>query len=157
MAIEIGKKVPAWKLEATGEQTISSKDLLGQNVVLYFYPRDNTPGCTTEAQDFRDSQKKFEKLNTVILGVSADSMKSHDKFRDKQSLTFDLLSDPEAKVCRQFDVFKLKKMYGKEFEGIERSTFLIDAKGVLRYEWRKVKVKGHVDEVLEQAKVLAEA
>lgn len=157
MATEIGKKVPAWKLEATGEKTVRSKDLLGKNVVLYFYPRDNTPGCTTEAQEFRDSQKHFDKLNTVILGVSTDSMKSHDKFRDKQSLTFDLLSDPEAVVCQQFDVIKLKKMYGKEFEGIERSTFLIDSKGILRHEWRKVKVKGHVAEVLEQTKILQQS
>ena len=155
MTIKIGAKVPAWKLEATGEKIIQSKDLLGQNIVLYFYPRDNTPGCTTEAQDFRDLHKQFDKHNTVILGVSMDSLKSHDKFREKQALSFDLLSDPEATVCNLFDVIKLKKMYGKEFEGIERSTFLIDTKGVLRQEWRKVKVKGHVEEVLESVKALA--
>jgi len=155
MTVQIGKRVPAWKLDATGEKTITSKELVGQNVVLYFYPRDNTPGCTTEAQQFRDFQAQFDKYNTVILGVSMDSLKSHDKFRDKQSLTFDLLSDPDATVCQLFDVIKLKKMYGKEFEGIERSTFLIDAKGVLRQEWRKVKVKGHVEEVLESAGSLA--
>lgn len=154
MAIAIGKKVSAWKLQSTGDKTVQSKDLLGQNIVFYFYPRDNTPGCTTEAQQFQDLQKQFAKLNTVILGVSMDTLKSHDKFRDKQSLTFDLLSDPDAKVCQLFDVIKLKKMYGKEFEGIERSTFLINSKGVLQHEWRKVKVKGHVEEVLEAVKQL---
>lgn len=149
MQIAIGKKVPVWQLPATGEQTIGSKDLLGQNVVLYFYPRDSTPGCTTEAQDFRDLHKKFLKQNTVILGVSKDSMKSHEKFKDKQQMPFELLADEDGILCQLFDVIKLKKMYGKEFEGIERSTFLIDAKGILRQEWRKVKVKGHVEEVLE--------
>ncbi len=154
MAIAIGKKVPAWKTQSTGDKTVESKDLLGQTIVLYFYPRDNTPGCTTEAQQFRDFQKQFDKLNTVILGVSMDTLKSHDKFREKQSLTFDLLSDEDAKLCQLFNVIKLKKMYGKEFEGIERSTFLIDSKGVLQQEWRKVKVKGHVEEVLEAVKQL---
>ena len=155
MTIKIGKKVPAWTLEATGEKTIQSKELLGQNIVLYFYPRDSTPGCTTEAQDFRDLQKQFHKHNTVILGVSMDSLKSHEKFLTKQALNFDLLSDPDATLCNLFDVIKLKKMYGKEFEGIERSTFLIDTTGVLRQEWRKVKVAGHAEEVLESAKALA--
>jgi len=154
MTIGIGKKVPAWQLDATGEKKISSKDLLGQNIVLYFYPRDNTPGCTTEAQNFRDQQKQFGKHNTAILGVSKDSLKSHERFRDKQSLSFDLLSDPQETLCRLFDVIKHKKMYGKEFEGIERSTFLIDSKGLLRHEWRKVKVSGHVEEVLETVKSL---
>lgn len=149
MHVQIGKKVPAWKVPATGDQVIKSKDLAGQNIVLYFYPRDNTSGCTTEAQDFRDQIKQFAKLNTVVLGVSKDSLKSHDKFKDKQLLPFDLLSDEEEKLCQLFDVIKLKKMYGKEFEGIERSTFVIDGGGVLRNEWRKVKVKGHVDQVLE--------
>lgn len=149
MSVTIGKKVPAWHAKATGQQVIKSKDLSGQNVVLYFYPRDNTPGCTTEAQDFRDNLKQFGDLNTVVLGVSKDSLKSHDKFKDKQLLNFELLSDDDEKLCQLFDVIKLKKMYGKEFEGIERSTFIIDSKGVLRGEWRKVKVKGHVVEVLE--------
>lgn len=148
MTIEIGKKTPQWQLSATGDQTISSKDLIGQNVVLYFYPRDNTPGCTTEAQQFRDAQEQFAQKNTIILGVSKDSLKSHEKFHTKQSLNFDLLADPDEVVCQLFDVIKLKKMYGKEYEGIERSTFLIDEKGILRSEWRKVKVKGHVEEVL---------
>jgi peroxiredoxin Q/BCP len=154
MPLVTGKKAPAWKMAATGDKTVQSKDLLGQNVVLYFYPRDNTPGCTTEAQEFRDHLSDFEKHNTVIFGVSQDPMKSHEKFHAKQSLNFDLLSDPDGVLCGKFDVIKLKKMYGKEFEGIERSTFLIDAKGVLVEEWRKVKVKGHVAEVLERVKQL---
>lgn len=149
MHAQLGKKVPAWQIPATGDQVIKSKDLAGQNVVLYFYPRDNTPGCTTEAQDFRDQIKQFVKLNTVVLGVSKDSLKSHDKFKTKQQLPFDLLSDEEEQLCQLFDVIKLKKMYGKEFEGIERSTFVIDSKGVLRNEWRKVKAKGHVEQVLD--------
>ena len=155
MTIEIGKKIPAWQLDATGEKKIGSKDLLGQAFVLYFYPRDSTPGCTTEAQNFRDLQKQFNKHDAVILGVSKDSLKSHQKFHEKQALTFDLLSDPDETLCQLFDVIKLKKMYGKEFEGIERSTFLVDSKGILRNEWRKVKVKGHVDEVLEAVNSLA--
>lgn len=148
MQTAIGKIVPAWRLPATGGQDVASKDLKGQNVVLYFYPRDSTPGCTTEAQDFRDLHKKFAKLDTIVFGVSKDSMKSHEKFKEKQQLPFELLSDEAEVLCQLFDVIKLKKMYGKEFEGIERSTFLLDRKGVLRHEWRKVKVKGHVDEVL---------
>ena len=155
MTIKVGRKIPAWQLDATGEKKIRSKDLLGQPVVLYFYPRDSTPGCTTEAQNFRDLQKQFKKYDAVILGVSKDSLKSHQRFCEKQALTFDLLSDPDEVLCQLFGVIKLKKMYGKEFEGIERSTFLIDSKGVLRHEWRKVKVKGHVEEVLETVKSLA--
>lgn len=156
MPVKTGKKVPAWQAAASGDQKIKSKDLIGQNVVLYFYPRDNTPGCTTEANDFRDNIKQFNKLNAIVLGVSKDSIKSHDKFRDKQLLPFELLSDEDEKLCQLFDVIKLKKMYGKEFEGIERSTFVIDSKGVLRNEWRKVKVKGHVEEVLVAVAELAD-
>lgn len=149
MKATIGKKVPAWQSPATGGQTIKSKDLAGHNVVLYFYPRDNTPGCTTEAQDFRDFYQQFTSLDAVVLGVSGDSLASHEKFKAKQELPFELLSDEGGRLCQLFDVIKLKKMYGKEFEGIERSTFLIDCKGVLRQEWRKVRVKGHVEQVLE--------
>lgn len=147
-AISVGKKAPTFKGTATGEKTISSTDLLGKNVVLYFYPKDSTPGCTTEGQDFRDLHARFAKLGTVILGVSRDSLKSHENFRAKQEFSFDLISDADETLCKKFDVIKEKNMYGRKVMGIERSTFLIDAKGVLRQEWRKVKVKGHAAEVL---------
>ncbi len=150
MPLKPGKKTPVWTLPATGNQTISSKNLLGSNVVLYFYPRDNTPGCTSEAQDFSQLMDEFSKHNTVVFGVSKDPVASHEKFSKKLQLRFDLLSDEDEKVGKLFDVIRLKKMYGKEFEGIERSTFLIDQTGVLRQEWRKVKVKGHASEVLER-------
>ena len=146
--------VPPLKLPATGDQTIDLKSLRGKNVVLYFYPKDSTPGCTTEGQDFAASHSKFKRRNTVILGVSRDSIASHEKFKAKQNFPFDLLSDEEEKACGIFDVIKEKNMYGKKFMGIERSTFLIDDKGKLRREWRKVKVKGHVDEVLDAVKGL---
>jgi peroxiredoxin Q/BCP len=145
----IGKKAPAFEAESTGNKTIKLGDLKGKNVVLYFYPKDSTPGCTREGQDFRDNKLKFSRRNTVILGVSRDSIRSHENFREKQGFKFDLLSDPDETLCKLFDVIKMKNMYGKKVRGIERSTFLIDAKGVLRKEWRKVKVDGHVDEVLE--------
>ena len=150
----LGKKAPAFSLPATGEQTIALKDLKGKNLVLYFYPKDSTPGCTTEGQNFRDLYAEFQKLNTEILGVSRDSLKRHENFKAKQAFPFELLSDEAEELCKLFDVIKLKKLYGKEYMGIERSTFLIDEKGVLRQEWRKVKVKGHVDEVLEAVKQL---
>lgn len=152
--VSIGKKVKNFKLAATGEKQISLSELKGKNVVLYFYPKDSTPGCTTEGQDFRDSIRKFRARNTVILGVSRDSIKSHENFKSKQNFPFDLLSDDEELLCKQFDVIKEKNMYGKKFMGIERSTFLIDEKGVLRQEWRKVKVTGHVDTVLAAVKEL---
>ncbi|MGH8402654.1 MAG: peroxiredoxin, partial [Gammaproteobacteria bacterium] len=138
----------------TGDKTLKLSKFKGQNVVLYFYPKDNTSGCSLEAQDFRDRQAKFKKLNTVILGVSRDSLKSHENFRRKYGLKFDLLSDELEKTCKLFDVMKLKNMYGRKVRGIERSTFLIDAKGVLRKTWRKVRVKGHADEVLNAVKAL---
>jgi len=144
---KIGNKVTDIKLAATGEQVIRLSDFKGKNIVLYFYPKDSTPGCTLEGQDFRDSKRKFSARNTVILGVSRDSVKSHEKFKSKQSFSFDLLSDPDEKLCKQFDVIKEKNMYGKKVIGIERSTFLIDEDGILVKEWRKVKVKGHVDEI----------
>lgn len=146
---KIGNKVTDIKLASTDDQIIQLSDFRGKNIVLYFYPKDNTPGCTLEGQDFRDNKRKFSARNTVILGVSRDSVKSHENFKSKQSFSFDLLSDPDEKLCKQFDVIKEKNMYGKKVMGIERSTFLIDENGVLVKEWRKVKVKGHVEEVLE--------
>nr|NIN36487.1 redoxin domain-containing protein [Gammaproteobacteria bacterium] len=128
--------------------------LKGKNVVLYFYPKDSTPGCTTEGQNFRDSIRKFSSRNTKIFGISRDSIKSHESFKEKQCFPFELLSDGDEKLCNMFDVIKEKNMYGKKVMGIERSTFLLDEKGVLRQEWRKVKVDGHVDEVLEAVKQL---
>ena len=152
--ISLGKKIPDFRLPATGDQEIRLADLKGSNVVLYFYPKDSTPGCTLEGQDFRDQHAKFKRLGTVVLGVSRDSLAAHAKFKDKQNFPFDLLSDADEKLCRLFDVIKEKNMYGKKVMGIERSTFLIDAAGVLRAEWRKVKVPGHVDEVLAAVKAL---
>lgn len=150
----IGKKVPAFSLPATGGQTIALKDFKGKNLVIYFYPKDSTPGCTTEGQEFRDLYPQFQQLNTGILGVSRDSLKAHENFRAKQAFPFELLSDQEEALCALFDVIKEKKLYGKTHMGIERSTFLIDTKGVLRQEWRKVKVAGHAAAVLEAVKQL---
>ncbi len=152
--VTIGKKVKNFSRPATGDKTISLKDLAGKNVVLYFYPKDSTPGCTTEGQNFRDAKAKFSRQNTVILGVSRDSIKRHENFKAKQAFNFDLLSDEDESLCKQFDVIKLKKNYGREYMGIERSTFLIDGNGVLVEEWRGVRVKGHVDEVLQACKAL---
>jgi peroxiredoxin Q/BCP len=140
--------------EATGDQKIRLKDLRGQNVVLYFYPKDSTPGCTLEGQDFKSLRAKFKRQNTVIFGVSRDSIDSHEKFKAKQKFPFELLSDPDEKLCKQFDVIHEKSLYGRKFMGVVRSTFLIDSSGKLREEWRKVKVKGHADEVLERVIML---
>ena len=145
----VGKKCPAFKAEATSEQVVSNSLFKGKNVVIYFYPKDSTPGCTTEGQEFRDSYKLFKKLNTDILGISRESIKSHENFKTKQSFPFELLSDPDEKVCKAFDVMKLKSMYGREYMGVDRSTFIINSKGKVHKEWRNVKVKGHVQEVLE--------
>lgn len=152
--VSIGKKVPPFSLPATGNQTIKLSELKGKNIVIYFYPKDSTPGCTLEGQDFRDNIRKFSSRNTRILGVSRDSLSSHEKFKEKQKFNFDLISDEDEKLCSIFDVIKEKNMYGKKHMGIERSTFLIDEKGILRNEWRKVKVKGHVEEVLVAVKSL---
>jgi peroxiredoxin Q/BCP len=152
--LAIGNKVPDFRLPATGDKTVSLADFSGQRVVLYFYPKDSTPGCTTEGQDFRDRINTFRRRNTAVLGISRDSVKSHENFRTKQQFPFDLLSDSDEKVCRLFDVIREKNMYGRKVMGIERSTFLIDENGVLRNEWRKVKVAGHVEEVLEAIKSL---
>ena len=149
-----GKKCPIFLGDSTSNKTISNKDFLGKNLVIYFYPKDSTPGCTTEGQDFRDNYKTFKKLNTDILGVSRDSVKSHENFKQKQSFPFELLSDPEEIMCKAFDVMKLKSMYGKEYIGVDRSTFLISSEGKIIKEWRSVKVKGHVDEVLDEVKKL---
>jgi peroxiredoxin Q/BCP len=150
----VGKKVPAFNLPATGDKKIRLSDLKGKNIVLYFYPKDSTPGCTREGQDFRDSHAKFKRQNTIVLGVSRDSIKSHEKFKEKQGFTFDLISDDEEKLCDIFDVIKMKNMYGKKVRGIERSTFLIGTDGKLVQEWRKVKVDGHAEEVLNAVKTL---
>ena len=152
--VTIGKKVPEFTALATSEQTFRLKDMKGRKVVLYFYPRDSTPGCTTEGQDFRDHYAQFQEAETEIFGVSQDSLKSHENFRTKQSFPFQLISDEDGSLCKLFDVIKMKSMYGKQFEGIERSTFLIDASGKLQQEWRKVKVPGHVVEVLRAAQSL---
>jgi peroxiredoxin Q/BCP len=148
----LNRVVKDFKCAATGNKTIQLKTLRGTKVVLYFYPKDATPGCTTEGQDFRDLHTKFKRQNAVILGASRDSIASHERFRDKQALPFDLLSDPDESLCRHFDVIREKMLYGRKFMGVERSTFLIDADGKLRQEWRKVKVKGHAAEVLESVK-----
>jgi len=150
----LNRVVADFTADATRNKKIRLKDLRGQNVVLYFYPKDSTPGCTTEGRDFSNLHSKFRRQKTVVLGVSRDSIASHEKFRDKQGFPFDLLSDPDEKLCKAFDVIQEKSMYGRKFMGIERSTFLIDAAGKLRREWRKVKVKGHADEVLEAIKAL---
>ena len=144
--------VADFKCAATGDQTIQLKPLRGQKVVLYFYPKDATPGCTTEGNDFGDLHAKFRRQNTVILGASRDSIASHEKFKVKQGFQFELLSDPDEKLCRQFDVIREKMLYGRKFLGIERSTFLIDENGKLREEWRKVRVNGHAAAVLEAVK-----
>tara|TARA_E500000331_G_scaffold57524_1_gene51786 strand:- start:2888 stop:3358 length:471 start_codon:yes stop_codon:yes gene_type:complete len=149
-----GKKCPSFKGECTSNKTFSNKDFLGKNLVIYFYPKDSTPGCTSEGQDFRDKYKEFKKLNTEILGVSRESIKSHENFKLKQSFPFELLSDPEEKVCKAFDVMKLKSMYGREYIGVDRSTFLVSSDGKVIREWRNVKVKGHVDEVFNSVKDL---
>lgn len=157
MAVAIDQPVSDFHAPATGEHTVSLSGLKGKQVVIYFYPKDSTPGCTTQGQGFRDHYVEFQKANTEVFGVSRDSLKSHENFKAKQSFPFDLLSDKDEALCQLFDVIKLKKLYGKEYMGIERSTFLIDKNGVLRHEWRGVKVPGHVEAVLEQAKALNNA
>lgn len=150
----VGHPAPDFEAPATGGQTLSLRDLRGRNVVLYFYPRDNTPGCTTEGQDFRDHHAEFEALDTVVLGVSRDSLKSHENFRTKHDFPFALIADPDETLCRAYDVIRTKNMYGRQVQGIERSTFLIDKQGTLCREWRKVRVKDHVAEVLAAVREL---
>jgi len=149
-----GTKVPDFSIPATGEATFRLSDHLGHPVVLYFYPKDNTPGCTTEGADFRDLHKQFAKLGAVVAGVSRDSIKSHEGFKEKMAFPFPLLSDADEKLCTQFDVIRMKNMYGKKVRGIERSTFLVGADGKLVREWRKVRVDGHAAEVLAAVKEL---
>jgi peroxiredoxin Q/BCP len=150
----LDQPAPELELPATGSKAFRLADAKGRTVVLYFYPKDNTPGCTTEGQQFRDLYVEFQKANCDVYGISRDSMKSHESFRTKMSFPFDLLSDAEEIACRLFDVIKMKNMYGKKVRGIERSTFVIDGKGVVRREWRGVKVPGHVEEVLEFVRTL---
>jgi thioredoxin-dependent peroxiredoxin len=151
--VEVGKKAPQFTLEGTGGDW-SLSGAAGGAVVLYFYPRDNTPGCTQEGEDFAAAHAQFKKAKCQIVGVSADTIAAHEKFKRKLDFPFDLLSDPDKKVCTLYDVIQEKSMYGKKFLGIERSTFLIDATGVLRRAWRKVKVNGHAAEVLAAVKAL---
>jgi peroxiredoxin Q/BCP len=150
----MNRVVGDFKAAATGDKTIRLKDLRGKNVVIYFYPKDSTPGCTTEGRDFSALHARFRRAGTVILGVSRDSIASHEKFKAKQEFPFDLISDPDEVLCRKFDVIQEKSLYGRKFMGIVRSTFLIDAEGKLRREWRNVKVAGHAEEVLEAVKAL---
>ena len=154
MAVVIDQPVDDFQIPATSEKTVSLSQLKGKQVVIYFYPKDSTPGCTTEGQGFRDHYAEFQAANTEVFGVSRDSLKSHENFKAKQGFPFELLSDKDEALCQLFDVIKLKKLYGKEYLGVDRSTFLIDKDGVLRHEWRGVKVPGHVEAVLEQAKSL---
>ena len=154
MAVAIDQPVDDFQIPATSEKTVSLSQLKGKQVVIYFYPKDSTPGCTTEGQGFRDHYAEFQAANTEVFGVSRDSLKSHENFKAKQCFPFELLSDKDEALCQLFDVIKLKKLYGKEYLGVDRSTFLIDKDGVLRHQWRGVKVPGHVEAVLEQAKAL---
>jgi len=153
-APEIGSKPADFSLPVTGGGTWRLKDAAREKLVIYFYPKDMTTGCTRESQDFRDLHARFRKAGVRIVGVSRDSVASHEKFKTKENLPFELLSDADEKVCKAFDVIKEKSLYGRKYLGIERSTFLLDAAGVLRQEWRKVKVPGHAEEVLEAAKSL---
>ena len=155
MSIKINTKIKKFKVSATNELEIDSTDLIGKSYVIYFYPKDNTPGCTQEGEDFRDLYKEFKKLKTEIYGVSRDSLKSHEGFKEKYKYPFELISDTEEKLCNLFDVIKEKNMYGKKYMGIERSTFLINKEGKLSAEWRKVKVNGHAAEVLEEVKKIS--
>lgn len=150
-------QIQDFSAQATGEQSVSLSALRGRQVVIYFYPKDNTPGCTTEGQEFRDAFADFTAANTVIFGVSRDSLRTHENFKAKHGFPFELISDHDETLCRLFDVIKLKKLYGKEHMGIERSTFLFDAQGQLQRSWRKVKVAGHVAEVLDAAQQLNQA
>jgi thioredoxin-dependent peroxiredoxin len=154
MTLTCGDKAPAFDQATDGGGTLSLKELKGKNVVLYFYPKDSTPGCTNEARDFRDLHGQFVKAGAVVVGASKDSVKRHDNFKARNDLPFPLLSDEEGILCAAYGVWILKKLYGREYMGIERATFLIDGKGVVRQVWHKVKVKGHADAVLEALNTL---
>ncbi len=149
MALNVGDKAPAFFLPTDGGGMLSLKDLKDKKVVLYFYPKDMTPGCTTEAQDFRDCAEAFKKAGAIVVGVSKDSVKRHDNFKAKHDLNFALVSDEDGRLCEDYGVWQKKKLYGREFMGIVRATFLIDTKGVIREIWPRVKVKGHAEAVLE--------
>ncbi|MCK5872439.1 MAG: peroxiredoxin [Methylococcales bacterium] len=153
-SITLGESLPNFSADSTSDQGFQLSDYKGKNLIIYFYPKDNTPGCTLEGQDFRDNIDKFNQLNTVIFGVSRDSVKVHEGFKCKQAFPFELLSDKDEVLCTLFDVIKMKNLYGKQVRGIERSTFLIDTHGVLQYEWRKVSVKTHIQEVLDKLNAL---
>ena len=157
MTVVVNKPLPEFEALATGNESLSNQSLIGQTVVLYFYPKDNTPGCTTEAMQFRDKYKDFVKAGATVYGVSRDNMKSHDDFKEKLELPFELIADTEEKMFHMFGVVKNKIMYGKKVKGIERSTFLIGADGILKQEWRGLKVPGHVEEVLKAVKALKKA
>ena len=154
MSVSIGQPIPDFTAQATSDTTVSLSDLRGRQAVIYFYPKDSTPGCTTEGGDFRDRMADFAAADTVVFGVSRDGLRAHENFKAKQGFNFELISDKDEALCQLFDVIKLKKMYGKEHLGVERSTFLIDREGTLAREWRKVKVPGHVEEVLAAAREL---
>ncbi|MDH4275358.1 MAG: peroxiredoxin [Gammaproteobacteria bacterium] len=154
MTLAIDSPVPAFELPSTSGDLFRLTSAQGKHIVLYFYPKDDTPGCTLEGQGFTQHAADFAKANTVVLGISRDDIVSHNKFKAKYGFSFELLADVDEKVCQLFDVIKEKNMYGRKVMGIERSTFLIDRQGVLRKEWRKVKVDGHVEEVLEAARAL---
>ena len=147
--MEIGAKITNFHLNGTSNLNAHLNDYKGQYVILYFYPKDSTPGCTSEGQDFREAYEQFKQLNAVIFGISRDSLKSHENFKAKQNFPFELISDTNEELCSSFDVIKMKSMYGKQVRGIERSTFVISPEGVLIKEWRKLSVKGHVTEVLD--------
>ncbi|MDP3010452.1 MAG: peroxiredoxin [Methylococcales bacterium] len=147
--VTLNQPVPDFEAAATGDKTLKLSDYAGQFVLIYFYPRDNTAGCSQQAQDFRDTSAQFAALNTVILGVSRDSVRSHDRFKVKYELPFELLADQDEQLCQLFDVIKIKPMYGKQVRGIDRSSFLINPDGVLVKQWRKVKVANHCDELLQ--------
>lgn len=152
MSLTLGQAVANFTATATSDQQVSLAALKGKKLVLYFYPKDSTPGCTTQGGNFRDLYSEFQAANTEVFGISRDSLKSHEKFKAKQNYPFELISDADESLCKLFDVLKLKKLFGKEYMGIERSTFLIDEEGKLLQEWRKVKVAGHVQEVLAAVK-----
>jgi peroxiredoxin Q/BCP len=149
MTVSLNQAVPDFSAPMTGDATFRLADQRGKTVILYFYPKDNTPGCTTESMNFRDQHDAFAKAGAVVFGISRDSIKSHENFKAKLELPFELISDGDEAVCQLFDVIKMKKLYGKEHRGIERSTFILDKKGILRHELRGIKVPNHVDEVLE--------
>ncbi len=152
--INIGNPVPNFTVPATSETTVELGQLVGKNIILYFYPKDHTPGCTSQGLDFKSMHDDFLDANALVFGVSQDSLEEHEKFKLKQGYPFELISDQDGSLCKLFDVIRMKSMYGKKFMGIERSTFLIDHKGVLQHEWRKVRIKNHVKDVLQATRAL---